>query len=98
MANADVIVQLFQQGSDSGGMGIYSLGHFGACGLAPKQESLAAWWQQTAAVRALVRGGIPSEGMNPCPCITSTLRSGRHGCSETVSDLDSNDGFWVTLL
>ena len=42
-------------------MGMYSLGHFGAGGSAPKQESLAAWWQQTAAVRALVRGGIPSE-------------------------------------
>ncbi len=48
-------------GSGGSGMGMYSLGHFGTGGSAPRQESLTAWWQQTAAVRALVRGGIPSE-------------------------------------
>ena len=53
-------------------MDMYSLRHFGAVGLAPKQESLAAWWQQTATVRALVRGGIPSEGRN-CPRVVSAL-------------------------
>ena len=49
--------------SSGGGVGmrIYSLEHFGAGGQVPKQEGLAAWWQQTAGVRALVRGGIPPE-------------------------------------
>jgi hypothetical protein len=43
------------------GLSLYSLDHFGAGGQEPRQESLAAWWQQTAGVRALVRGGIPPE-------------------------------------
>ena len=44
--------------SGAGGMGIYALQHFGGGGEA---KSLSAWWQQTAGVRALVRGGIPAE-------------------------------------
>jgi hypothetical protein len=51
------------QSTSGGGQGLslYSLDHFGAGGQEPRQESLAAWWQQTAGVRALVRGGIPPE-------------------------------------